>query len=164
MLSKAIQGKSSVLLWLTHDRGVMGGLLTLNSFVTVFPDIDTTKSSSSTSSNATTQGMHLNANLLFIHTNCLGITIASYNLGCFFGAIFCIWIGNYLGRRKTIFTGSIIMVIGATLQASAYSLPHLIVGRIITGIGNGMNTSTVPTWQSGKYSSLLEKSHGANIT
>lgn len=43
------------------------------------------------------------------------------------------------------------MVIGATLQASAFSLPHLIVGRIITGIGNGMNTSTVPTWQSGKY-------------
>lgn len=72
-----------------------------------------------------------------------GITTASYNLGCFFGAIFCIWIGNYLGRRKTIFTGSIIMVIGATLQACAYSLPHMIVGRIVTGIGNGMNTSTV---------------------
>ena len=72
-----------------------------------------------------------------------GITTASYNLGCFVGAIFCIWIGNYLGRRKTIFTGSIIMVIGATLQSCAYSLPHLIVGRIITGIGNGMNTSTV---------------------
>lgn len=51
--------------------------------------------------------------------------------------------GNYLGRRKTIFTGSIIMVIGASLQACAYSLPHLIVGRIVTGIGNGMNTSTV---------------------
>ena len=54
-------------------------------------------------------------------TNFLGIAVASYNLGCFFGAIFCIWIGNYLGRRKTIFTGSIIMVIGATLQACAYS-------------------------------------------
>lgn len=63
----------------------------------------------------------------------------------------CIWIGNYLGRRKTIFVGSIIMVIGASLQACAYSLPHLIVGRIITGVGNGMNTSTVPTWQSGEY-------------
>lgn len=35
------------------------------------------------------------------------------------------------------------MVIGASLQACAYSLPHLIVGRIVTGIGNGMNTSTV---------------------
>lgn len=106
----------------------------------------------------------LNGNLLFICTNLLGITIASYNLGCFFGAIFCIWIGNYLGRRKTIFTGSIIMVIGATLQASAYSLPHLIVGRIITGIGNGMNTSTVPTWQSGKYLALSERRMDSNIT
>lgn len=67
MLSKATQEKPSVLLWLTRNRGVMGGLLTLNSFVTVFPDIDTTKSSSSTSSNATTQGMHLNGDFLFIH-------------------------------------------------------------------------------------------------
>lgn len=57
MLSKAIHEKSNVLLLLTLNRGVMGGLLTLNSFVTVFPDIDTTKSSSSTSGNATTQGM-----------------------------------------------------------------------------------------------------------
>lgn len=44
--------------------------------------------------------------------------------------------------------GSAIMVLGAALQASAYALPHLIVGRIITGFGNGMNTSTVPTWAS----------------
>ena len=57
MLSKAIHEKSNVLLLLRLNRGVMGGLLTLNSFVTVFPDIDTTKSSSSTSGNATTQGM-----------------------------------------------------------------------------------------------------------
>lgn len=97
-------------------------------------------------------------------TNLSGITIASYNLGCFLGAILCIWVGNYLGRRKTIFTGSIIMVVGATLQACAYSVPHLVVGRIITGIGNGMNTSTVPTWQSGRYLALSEKRHDANIT
>jgi MFS family permease len=117
----------------------MGGLLTLNSFVTTFPQIDTTKageiglSPAEASTRSTVQG----------------ITTASYNLGCFFGAIFCIWIGNYLGRRKTIFTGSLIMVIGATLQSCAYSLPHLIVGRIVTGIGNGLNTSTVR-----KYSSI----------
>lgn len=78
----------------------------------------------------------------------LGITTASYNLGCFFGALFTIWIGNILGRRKTIFLGSIIMIIGATLQCTAFTLSHFIVGRIVTGVGNGMNTSTVPTWQS----------------
>ena len=62
--------------------------------------------------------------------------------GCFLGAIMTIWLGDLLGRRRTIFLGSAIMVVGATLQTSAFSLPHLIVGRIVTGIGNGMNTST----------------------
>lgn len=81
-------------------------------------------------------------------TNIQGISVASYNVGCLFGAIACIWIGDMLGRRKTIFVGSAIMVVGAILQASAFSLPHLIVGRIITGLGNGLNTSTVPSWQS----------------
>ncbi len=47
-----------------------------------------------------------------------------------------------------ILLGSSIMVVGAILQCSAFSLAHLIVGRIVTGFGNGMNTSTVPTWAS----------------
>lgn len=53
-----------------------------------------------------------------------------------------------LGRKRTIFMGSSIMVIGATIQCSSFSLGQLIAGRLITGFGNGMNTSTVPTWQS----------------
>ena len=77
-----------------------------------------------------------------------GIAVAAYNLGCFLGAVFTIFIGNPLGRRKTIFWGSVIMTIGALLQCCAYDLPQWIVGRIVTGWGNGMNTSTVPTWQS----------------
>ncbi|KKK13841.1 hypothetical protein ARAM_003560, partial [Aspergillus rambellii] len=37
--------------------------------------------------------------------------------------------------------------IGATLQASAYSVPHIMVGRFIAGIGTGIETSTVPMYQ-----------------
>jgi MFS family permease len=70
-----------------------------------------------------------------------GIAVASYNLGCFLGAVFTVFIGNPLGRKKTIFMGSIVMVVGALLQCTSYSLPQLIVGRIVTGWGNGMNTS-----------------------
>jgi MFS family permease len=40
------------------------------------------------------------------------------------------------------------MVIGATLQCTSFSLAQFIVGRLVTGYGNGLNTSTVPTWQS----------------
>ncbi|KAF9230631.1 general substrate transporter [Melanogaster broomeanus] len=38
------------------------------------------------------------------------------------------------------------MIIGAILQATSYSYAQLVVARIITGMGNGLNTSTVPTY------------------
>ena len=68
----------------------------------------------------------------------VGITVGGYTLGCFFGAVATIWLGNMLGRRKTIFTGSAIMVVGAALQCSSFSLGQLIAARLITGFGNGM--------------------------
>ncbi|KAK2590337.1 hypothetical protein QQS21_011980 [Conoideocrella luteorostrata] len=40
------------------------------------------------------------------------------------------------------------ILVGTSLQTSAFHVPHLIVGRIITGVGTGMESSTVPTYQS----------------
>ncbi|KAK7731965.1 hypothetical protein SLS57_000943 [Botryosphaeria dothidea] len=117
-----------------YDQGVMGGLLTLPSFLSTFPEIDV--------NSGTTQSQRDHISTI------QGIAVASYNVGCFCGAVACIWVGNMLGRRWTIWIGSAIMVVGAALQCSAFGLAHFIVGRIITGIGNGLNTSTVPTWQS----------------
>jgi MFS family permease len=116
---------------------VTGGLLDLPAFIKYFPDI-----------NPKDPLIEENPALKSQRSMNQGIAVASYNLGCFFGAILTIFIGNPLGRRRTIFCGCITMTIGALLQCTSYSLPHLIVGRIVTGIGNGMNTSTVPTWQS----------------
>ncbi|KAF2151397.1 general substrate transporter [Myriangium duriaei CBS 260.36] len=114
-----------------YDQGVMGGLLTLPSFLHYFPQVDTANAPNKTQA-----------------SNVQGITVGGYTLGCFFGAVGTIWFGNWLGRRRTIFVGSTIMIIGATLQCSSFSLGQLIAARLITGFGNGMNTSTVPTWQS----------------
>lgn len=43
--------------------------------------------------------------------------------------------------------GCVILSIGAALQCSAYGIPQLIVGRIIAGVGNGLNTSTIREFQ-----------------
>lgn len=40
------------------------------------------------------------------------------------------------------------MIVGAIIMSASFGLPQFILGRIITGLGNGMNTSTIPTWQS----------------
>ena len=101
----------------------MGGLLTLPSFLRTFPEIDTESAPPERRSHVST---------------IQGISVASYNVGCFAGAIICIWLGDFLGRRKTIFVGSAIMVLGAALQCGASNLDIFIGGRVVTGIGNGM--------------------------
>ncbi|KAL4866527.1 hypothetical protein BDV12DRAFT_132748 [Aspergillus spectabilis] len=122
-----------------YDQGVTGGLLDLPSFIKYFPDINPGLCEENTPGySACDSQKSLNQ----------GIAVASYNLGCFIGAILCIFIGNPIGRRRTIFCGCVTMTCGAILQCTSYHLPQWIIGRIITGIGNGMNTSTVPTWQS----------------
>lgn len=31
---------------------------------------------------------------------------------------------------------------------TAFSVPHMIVRRIVAGLGNGLNTAAAPVWQS----------------
>lgn len=40
------------------------------------------------------------------------------------------------------------MIIGTAFQAAANGYALFVVGRVVGGIGNGMCTSTIPTWQS----------------
>lgn len=51
-----------------------------------------------------------------------------------------IW-GDHFGRKSTILIGNGIMIIGAIIQTATYGAPQLIVGRIISGIGNGKYSS-----------------------
>ncbi|KAJ4154173.1 hypothetical protein LMH87_010634 [Akanthomyces muscarius] len=120
-----------------YDQGITGGLLDLPSFNKYFPDIYLDP-----------ELERNNPPLYQKRSTYQGITVAAYNLGCFLGAIITIFIGNPLGRRRTIMIGCFTMATGALLQSTAFQLPHFIVGRIVTGVGNGINTSTVPTWQS----------------
>ncbi|KAJ0162902.1 Sugar transporter STL1 [Colletotrichum tanaceti] len=77
-----------------------------------------------------------------------GIIVSCYNLGCLFGCVLNFIFGERLGRRKTIWIAMGLVIVGATLQATAYTVPHLVVGRLVTGFGTGMKTSTVPMYQS----------------
>ncbi|KAF2181583.1 general substrate transporter [Zopfia rhizophila CBS 207.26] len=80
-------------------------------------------------------------------TDTLAIITAIYDIGCFLGAIVAFSLGERMGRKRTVFTGTTVMAIGAALQTSSYSVAHMIVGRIVSGIGNGINTATAPVWQ-----------------
>ncbi|WWC70481.1 uncharacterized protein I206_104432 [Kwoniella pini CBS 10737] len=119
----------SAFLLFGYDQGVMSGLLTGSAFTKQFPEIDTTDSGSGSAS-------------------LQGTVVAIYEIGCLFGSIFTFFMGERFGRRRTIMLGCSVLIVGATLQTASFGIPQLIVGRIITGLGNGINTSTVPVWHS----------------
>jgi MFS family permease len=99
-----------------YDQGVFGGVIVTDDFLD-------------------TLGLQGPEN-----TGTVGTVTAIYDIGCFFGAVIAFWLGEQLGRKKTIIVGTAIMTVGAILQISAYSVAQMIVGRIIAGIGNGINT------------------------
>jgi MFS family permease len=80
-----------------------------------------------------------------------GFVTAIYEIGCLAGAMFILWAGDLLGRRKGMILGGTIMIIGAIIQVTCVQngnqLAQFITGRVITGVGNGINTSTIPTYQ-----------------
>ncbi|RSM10839.1 hypothetical protein CEP52_003329 [Fusarium oligoseptatum] len=80
-------------------------------------------------------------------TNLLATVTAIYDIGCFVGALIAFTIGERLGRKKAIIMGTVIMSVGTLIKCTSYSLAQMFVGRIILGIGNGINTATAPIWQ-----------------
>ncbi|KPM46120.1 hypothetical protein AK830_g403 [Neonectria ditissima] len=102
------------------DNGLMGGLVNSPAFNSTFDSPE---------------------------SDMIGLIVAIYEIGCFFGSVASAVFGEKLGRRRTIAIGAWIMIAGAILQASAFGRPQLIVGRIVSGVGMGIINSTVPVLQ-----------------
>jgi MFS family permease len=104
----------------------MSGIISADPFMRYFPE---------TYNNATWQGF----------------VTAIYEIGCLIGAIGILCFGDALGRRRGMMIGAFIMILGVIIQCTSIkghkATAQFIIGRVVTGIGNGMNTSTIPTYQ-----------------
>ena len=76
-----------------------------------------------------------------------GLLSSLYTLGCFFGSLLSMVISERLGRKRPILIGTAFILIGATIQTASYSRAQFIVGRLVAGLGTGLNTSVLPVWQ-----------------
>lgn len=87
-----------------------------------------------------------------------GIISAIYDIGCFLGAILSFFTADRLGRKGGLMWGTWIMVVGTILQTTPVERVQMIISRVLTGVGNGMNTVNVPIWQSESF-----KSHNRGV-
>ncbi|OWZ45325.1 MFS transporter, SP family, solute carrier family 2 (myo-inositol transporter), member 13 [Cryptococcus neoformans c45] len=65
------------------------------------------------------------------------IITAGTTIGAIFGSAILGGWGDRLGRKGAILVSDVFFTIGAVIIASSYSVPQIIVGRIILGIGVG---------------------------
>ncbi|KAK6714830.1 hypothetical protein SNK04_005759 [Fusarium graminearum] len=75
-----------------------------------------------------------------------GGIVSVYYLGTLFGCLFGGWIGDKLGRIKTIAVGAAWAILGAALQCSAQNHEWMICSRAVNGIGTGILNAIVPVW------------------
>jgi MFS family permease len=84
-----------------------------------------------------------------------GFTVACYDIGCLIGALLVMGLADRLGRKWSMATGAASVIVGVVIQVVIFpkQVPHagglsqFIIGRIITGVGNGMNMASIPVYQ-----------------
>ncbi|KAJ5333802.1 hypothetical protein N7541_003632 [Penicillium brevicompactum] len=116
-----------------YNMSVAGGLLTLESFNTQFPRMQT---------------INVPDDVKAGNSLIQGTVIALYTVGGIFGALSCVYLGDLWGRRKVIFVTNFVTIIGAILMASSFQFAQFIVARLVLGLGIGGYVATVPVWQS----------------
>jgi MFS family permease len=75
-----------------------------------------------------------------------GGIVSVYYLGTLVGGLFGGWLGDRMGRIKSIAAGAIWAIIGAALQCSAQNHDWMICARFVNGIGTGILNAIVPVW------------------
>ncbi|OAX41459.1 general substrate transporter [Rhizopogon vinicolor AM-OR11-026] len=114
------------------DTGLMGGILTLESFQNYF---GINKMSTSAQAN-------FNGNIVSI-----------MQAGCFFGVLCTSWVSSRFGRKRSLIASGIIYIIGSLIQtivglgsSQVVALRVLYFSRFTAGIGVGMVSALAPSY------------------
>ncbi|CAK4030533.1 MFS sugar transporter [Lecanosticta acicola] len=104
-----------------YDSGVMTDVIASPNFLAYF---NTTKTSS-----------------------IVGAINSTFSGGAVFGALMGGFTMDRFGRKRTVQTGAVIAVVGATLQSAAVNLAMILVGRIVAGWAVGLMSMSIPVYQ-----------------
>lgn len=112
-----------------YDQGMMGGVNTAKDYIELM-------------------GFGYKDNGVVVITDSLlqGGIVSVYYLGTLFGCLLGGWVGDKVGRIKTIAFGALWAIVGAILQCSSQNHEWMICARAVNGIGTGILNAIVPVW------------------
>ncbi|KEF51462.1 uncharacterized protein A1O9_12379 [Exophiala aquamarina CBS 119918] len=72
---------------------------------------------------------------------------SAFQAGAFFGALFCLPVTEAVGRKWALQLNVLVFIIGAVIMTAANDqLSYIYAGRVLTGLGCGAITATVPSY------------------
>ncbi|KAH6682828.1 general substrate transporter [Halenospora varia] len=89
---------------------------------------------------------------------------SSYTLAAAVCSLMVTMIGMPLGRRNCILLGNLCVIVGGSLQASSWSVPQMIIARVICGFGIGFISCSIPTYQAEMSTEIAERGPEVAIT
>ncbi|KAF8328155.1 general substrate transporter [Cantharellus anzutake] len=104
-----------------YDQGVMSGIITGPYFLAYFNRPSRSK---------------------------IGTMVAVLEIGAFITSVLAGRLGDILGRRRTLFFGASVFVLGGAIQSGATSYGIMVLGRLVSGAGVGLLSTIVPIYQS----------------
>ncbi|POS70984.1 hypothetical protein DHEL01_v210621 [Diaporthe helianthi] len=112
-----------------YDQGMMGGVNTAKDYIELM-------------------GFGYKENGVVVITDSLlqGGIVSVYYLGTLLGCLLGGWVGDKVGRIKTIAFGALWAIVGAVLQCSSQNHDWMICARVVNGIGTGILNAIVPVW------------------
>lgn len=75
-----------------------------------------------------------------------GIIFIIYNLGQIAAFPFCGFFADGYGRRKCIFVGCFLVLVGTAVQTTANTMGHFIAGRFVLGFGASIASAAGPAY------------------
>jgi MFS family permease len=88
---------------------------------------------------------------------------SSYTLACWVSSTVYMFIGQPLGRRRTLLLGDAFVIVGGSLQASSWSVPQIIIARVLCGFGIGLVSCAVITYMSEMSTTKADRGREAAI-
>ncbi|KAM6520259.1 hypothetical protein FALCPG4_013808 [Fusarium falciforme] len=109
-----------------YDTAVIGGTMALDSFRRDFGLLNTSGADRDT----------LQGNI-----------VSTFQAGCFIGSLLTFPLAENIGRKRAIFVAAAVFILGGTLMTASHgSLPMLIAGRAVAGLGIGASSLIVPVY------------------
>ncbi|KAL2125059.1 hypothetical protein VTJ04DRAFT_1424 [Mycothermus thermophilus] len=114
-----------------YDTGAINGILAMDTFKHDF-----------------TTGYNDESGRPGMYPNQVALIVAMLSAGCTVGALLSAPIGDYWGRRPSLIFAIAVFCVGGIFQVCANSVPLLVIGRTLAGIGVGLVSVLVPLYQS----------------